>query len=240
MNKNNSSEKEKAFELLASINSEYISNYLLNDREDKLRNHKPLFLNEDKLKEWFVNHFQKWFIVHKDVEGKGYVNKKEFKLIADFILEPKEELKSQGITSYFGVEVKHIKTDKKFLTQLNQLSFQTLSYSYSNSEWFLNNQHVTTDGFFIFTNLSFAKERVVFDSLDNKYGLWWQANLALINHANVGEFRINIYKGELSSWYIHFSGSNYCKWNEESGITLQNSNVIGKYKIGNIKSNKNN
>ena len=149
MDNDKTPEEIKSFEILSSIKPEYITRYLHRNREEKLSKHKSSFSDEDELKEWFTNQFQRWFIIHKEVKGKGYVNRKEFPLVADFILEPKEELKAKGITSYFGVEAKYINTRKDFFTQLNKLSFQTLSYSYSNSEWFVNDKHIKTEAFLI-------------------------------------------------------------------------------------------
>lgn len=228
-------EEKEAFDLLSGIKPEYISKYLYKNREELSNQHKSSFSNEEELKTWFIKEFEQWFIVHKDVKGKGYVNQKEFNLEADFILEPKIDLIAKGIASYIGVEVKYINTKKEFLTQLNKLSFQALSYSYSNSKWFVNGEDVKTEAFIIFTNLSFSTEKNIFDTLDKYYYSWWTANLALINHANVGELRVNQYRNVLNSWNLYFAGNNYCKWSKETGIVLSNPKVIGKYRIGNIK-----
>jgi len=85
-----------------------------------------------------------------------------------------------------------------------------------------------------FTNLSFSDEKSIFDTLDRNHQLWWTANLALINHANVGELRINQYSS-LNAWNLYFAGNIYCKWDKKSGISLVNPNVIGKYRIGNVR-----
>jgi len=111
------------------------------------------------------------------------------------------------------------------------LCFQALSYS--NSEWLIKDRFISIDAFSIFTNLSFQKEKEILNS-EERYKYWWSANLALINHANVGELRVNEYKNILSSWYLYFSGGIYCKWDENSGAILRNPNVIGKCRIGNI------
>ena len=227
-------EEKEAFEILSRIKPEYITKYLYTNREEALEKHNSLFRNEEELKVWFDREFQKWFFIHKDIKGKGYVNKREHQIEADFILEPKNELLEKGITSFIGVEVKYINPKKEFLTQLNRLSFQALSYSYSNSEWLIDGKHITTDAFIVFTNLSFSTEKNIFDTIDGHHQLWWKANLALINHANVGELRINQYSS-LKSWYLYFAGNIYFKWDKKSGISLVNPNVIGKYRIGNVR-----
>lgn len=226
-------EKNDAFGILSAIKLEYIFGYLHLEREKKLNENNSLLKNEDELKEWFIKKFKKWFIIHENIAGKGYVNKKKFLLEADFILEPRQELIDKGITSFLGVEVKYINICKNYFPKTSELCFQALSYSYSNSEWLINNSFTCVDGFIIFTNLSFLEEREIFNTLE-KYKSWWSAHFSLINHANVGELRINRNKNMFYSWYLSFSGNNYCKWDKNSGVLLRNPKVIGKSRIGNI------
>jgi hypothetical protein len=231
-------EEKESISILSNIDKSHLRRFLYRNCEEVEKRHKSSFTNEDDLKEWFYNFYKKWFVIHEDVKGIAYANRVKSNVISDFILEPKENLISKGITSKIGVEVKYINTKSNFLSQLSKLAFQTLGYSYCNSLWNIEkeNRTVTTDVFIIFTNLSFDIERNhIFNTLDRKPYTFWKALISMIYHANVGELRINKSPTRIYSWYMYFSGKNYCYWSKEKGILLKSKQVIGKHEIGNIK-----
>jgi hypothetical protein len=188
--------------------------------------------DENGLKEWFLHNFKEWFEIYTDVEGIVVKDGSEKKLIADFIILPKQELRDSGINGCLGVEVKYINTEKNFFERVPKSVFQAISYSFSDVKWGIGDKRFKTDAFLIFSNLSFKAERKAL--LSERCDIFWKATLSVANHADVGELMINKKVNRLSSWYMHFSGANYCSWNVEKGVVLNNQNVIGKRRIGYI------
>jgi len=187
--------------------------------------------DEKELKDWFFHNFNKWFDIYADVEGFAIKDNIEQKLISDFIILPKQALRDVGINGCLGVEVKYINTGKNFFERTPKSIFQTISYSYSDVIWDVASKKLKTDAFLMFSNLSFKAERKI--ALNERCDMFWRGALSVANHANVGELMINK-TNYIESWYMHFSGSNYCSWNAEKGVVLNNSHAIGKRKIGYI------
>lgn len=221
------------FALLSDYDEKEIYAYLNKRKEKTTEGYSSLFLNENDLKNWFIRNFEEWFDVYPDIEGVTTKYGKEIKIVADFIIHPKTEFNVTGIHGFLGIEVKHI-TDKSFFEKSAKTVFQTISYAYSDVTWNVKkiNQQIKTEAFLTFTNLSFKTEKEKL--LDDKCRRYWNAMMAVANHADVGELIVNNSMKNMKSWYMYFSGGNYCSWNRNKGLILNNKNVIGKKKIGNI------
>jgi len=222
---------------MSNFDEKEIHAFFYKQREKIAKDYSSSFLNEDDLKAWFINKLSKWFNIYPDIDGTTEKHGKSIKTKADFIIQFKPELTNIGLQGFLGIEVKYINPNKDFCGKSSKMVFQTLSYSYSDTTWNIKeiNQKVKTEAFLIFTNISFKSEREkLFKTYDRFYDIYWKSMLSVANHADVGELIINNSKEYLNSWYMHFSGGNYCSWNNSKGFTLDNKNVVGKKKIGNI------
>lgn len=215
--------------------------YLLRQRDQHIdEGYSSKWQSEDELHDWFIKNFSKWFHIHHEVNGTGFVNREIEHIRIDFIIKAKDDLIRHGFTDkYIGIEVKHLNpvTGKGFHGKSSRGIFQALSYWYSGARWDLPNEKgVELATVLIFSNLSFKDESTyVFGSLDSHYRKVWISYLSIANHANVGELLVRTWNEKLEYWAMEYNGTKYYSMSSGRGLTKGNPNVISKRRIGNTQ-----
>ncbi len=215
--------------------------YLNRTRDEYINAYKSEWRDEDHIKEWFETEFSNWFFIDKEVEGKGYVNRKQRRLRIDFVLRAKPVLLDAGFTSQpIGVEAKFLdpRVNRGFTGKASHGVFQALSYWYSGSQWNIPSlgKEEELACVLLLSNLSFAEDRdYIFNEIDRLHKHTWASFLNLANHANVGEIYIKRNTRHGNSWSLDFSGSTYFKLSQKGEPQLGNVNVINKERIGNSR-----
>lgn len=213
--------------------------YLLRQRERYInKGYSSKWQSEDELHEWFIKNFSKWFHIHHEVSGTGFVNRESERIRIDFIIKAKDSLVEHGFTDkYIGVEVKYLSpiTGKGFHGKSSRGIFQALSYWYSGARWDLENETgVELATVLIFSNLSFQDELdYIFGSLDWHYRKIWKSYLSIANHANVGQLIVRTWNEDLAYWAMEYDGAKYYSMSRDRGLSKGNPNVISKRRIGN-------
>ncbi|EJC1211818.1 hypothetical protein MX350_004331 [Vibrio parahaemolyticus] len=189
-------------------------------RELKLEQAKklgsPLAIDEKKLKSWLVEHLSPDFYLYPEVPGTHLITQKQ--IFADFIAYPREHLIESGFEAKpFGIEVKYVDPEVKFVKKACRLLWQTVSYN--QSEFTLCRKNKTRvfklPYSVIFTNLSFDNEFAFVSKIDHNlvsHSEAWRGMKHLANHANVAELNI---RGGLTNpnlFFIHFASGTYFSW----------------------------
>lgn len=221
--------------------SNLLPTYLMRQRNRHIdEGYSSIWQSEDELHDWFIKNFSKWFHIHHEINGTGFVNREIEQIRIDFIIKAKDELIRHGFTDkYIGVEVKHLNpvTGKGFHGKSSRGIFQALSYWYSGARWDLPNEKgVELATVLIFSNLSFQDESTyVFGSLDSHYRKVWRSYLSIANHANVGELSVRTWNEKLEYWAMEYNGAKYYSMSPGRGLAKGNPNVISKRRIGNTQ-----
>ncbi|MDF3936260.1 hypothetical protein [Pseudomonas citronellolis] len=221
--------------------SNLLPTYLMRQRDRHINEgYSSRWQSEDELHDWFIRNFSRWFHIHHEVNGTGFVDREIEHIRIDFIIKAKDELIAHGFTEkYIGIEVKHLNpiTGKGFHGKSSRGIFQALSYWYSGARWDLPNERsVELATVLIFSNLSFQDESdYVFGSLDSHYKKVWKSYLSIANHANVGELIVKTWNDKLDFWAMEYNGAKYYSMHSGRGPVKGNANVISKRRIGSTK-----
>ena len=174
-------------------------------------------MNENGLKNCFVEHFTEDFTVIDEVPGRFVVDGS--KVVIDYFLYPKPNLITKGfVPEWFGVEVKSPDRDgaKKGL----RVAWQAITYSQSEFEDHRIGQDKIRPSFVL-----------IYPSLANFFGSQQEAYylVCLLQKANVGYVEIDARRGR---WNIRFGANSY--FHSERGLSKTPS-VSTKRNVGSWK-----
>jgi hypothetical protein len=190
------------------------------------------FSSEAQLKAWLDEWIEEDFDVTREVPGKHLV--RATKVIADYIIAPKEHLIAKGFKpGPIGLEVKYLPLKGGFSPKASRFIWQAASYM--DCEFTLNGVEVRLPRVLLFSNISFDGEReqlrgISGSTLSNDRAKW-TALLELANHANVGNLEIYGTRAKRKGWRIAFATGVYFSSGErETGIS--NARLFEKERIG--------
>lgn len=215
----------------------YFNRYLNDQRARDRQLFQTPFSSEIELRRWLENELSHWFYIYPEVTGIGYIDRKQHGVRLDFILKAKPELLAQGFTEKgIGIEVKYLNPANRdgFHKKAARGVFQALSYWYSGARWTIGtNSDTDVAAVLIFSNLSFTAEReMLFDSMGEHYRKYWNAYLGVANHGNVGELIFDGSADKYFKWRMNFAHATYFTGYKNGDLTLGNTNLINKIRIG--------
>ncbi|WP_049629341.1 hypothetical protein [Cellvibrio sp. pealriver] len=230
---NLSAEKNVNVDLLIN----YLWRYLNKETEIRRHDYKTPFKSEEDLQAWLSNELSRWFEVHSEVNGVGFVNRVKRNVRIDFIIKAKPELVALGFTDkYLGIEVKNLNPGERdsFHKRSARGIFQALSYWYSGARWTVGTRNdIEICAVLFFSDLSFTDQRdQLFESIDKHYRKSWNAYLGIANHGNVGELIFDGSSDNYFKWRMNFAHSTYFTGYKNGDLIMGNHNLIDKLRIG--------